>query len=86
MGRSMFIEYLTESAAQDKADAIHQWMIANAPAYKASVDAGQTLRWDIAHRERDSFGNIVPGNWRVTVKTKVDGALSGAEKLLVRDK
>ena len=65
------MEYTTQAQAQAKADAIHAWMIANRPAYAASVSQGQTLRWAIPY---------LTAFWNVNVKDRSYDSLSVPEK------
>ena len=64
----------TESSAQELADRIHEYMIANDEAYAASVWAGQTLQWAIPAKDEET------GMWSVPVEPRCIGALTEDEK------
>lgn len=68
----MKLLYPTQAEAQAKADAIHDWMVANDPAYAQSAQAGHTLRWSIPFQEA--------GTWHIFTKERCHGALTAAER------
>jgi hypothetical protein len=70
------LEFLTESDAKAKADAIHAWLVANNPAYAKSAADGQTLRWAIPYASKAGFA--------INVKPRAESALSAAERLSLR--
>jgi len=62
------LQFNTQAEAQAKADAIHNWMLANDTAYAASVLAGHTTKWaDPIHDEENNV-------WLVPVSERCAGA------------
>lgn len=69
----MILTKPTEAEAQELADRCHAWLIANDPAYAASVAAGQTLQWAIPTQDEDT------GLWQVPVSERVYPCLTSDE-------
>lgn len=76
----MKLYYPTQAQAQDKADSLHQWLIANDADYAASVKAGDTLQWDIPKQDGDKSGTIATSQWQVTILDRCMAALTADEK------
>ncbi len=64
----------TEAAAQELADRIHEYLIANDEAYAASVWAGHTLHWAFPSQDKET------GLWSVPIEPRCIGALTEAER------
>lgn len=69
----MILTKPTQAEAQELADRCHAYLIANDPAYAASVEAGQTLQWAIPAQDEDT------GLWQVPVNERVFPCLTKAE-------
>jgi len=69
----MILTKPTQAEAQELATRCHEYLIANDPAYAASVAAGQTLQWAIPAQDEET------GPWSVPVNERVRGALTEAE-------
>ena len=69
----MILTKTTEAEAQELADRCHAYLIANDPAYAASVEAGHTLQWAIPTQDEDT------GLWNVPVSERVLGCLTAEE-------
>ena len=68
------LEFNTRSEAQAKADAIHDWLLANDRAYAASVYAGFTEKWADPMQDRDENGTPIGTKWYVPVSERCAGA------------
>lgn len=68
------LSFPTRAEAQAKADAIHDWMLANDTAYAASVMAGHTTKWADPMQDVDDDGNVVGSMWYVPVSERCAGA------------
>lgn len=69
----MILTKPTQAEAQELADRCHAYLIANDPAYTASVAAGHTLQWAIPTHDEET------GLWSVPVNERVYGALTSDE-------
>ncbi len=69
----MLLTKPTQAEAQELADRCHAYLIANDPAYAASVAAGHTLQWAIPTQDEDT------GLWSVPVSERVYGCLTESE-------
>lgn len=69
----MILTKPTQAEAQELADRCHAYLIANDPAYAASVAAGHTLQWAIPRQDEET------GLWSVPVNERARGALTEAE-------
>lgn len=69
----MILTKPTQAEAQELADRCHAYLIANDPAYAASVAAGQTLQWAIPAQDEDT------GLWQVPVNERVYPCLTAEE-------
>lgn len=69
----MILTKPTQAEAQELADRCHAWLIANDPAYAASVEAGHTLQWAIPTQGEKT------GLWSVPVNERVFGCLTAEE-------
>ena len=68
------LSFPTRAEAQAKADAIHDWMLANDTAYAASVYAGHTVKWADAVQDYDENGKVIGSKWYVPVSERCAGA------------
>jgi len=69
----MIITKPTQDEAQELADRCHAYLLANDPAYTASVEAGHTLQWAIPTQDEES------GLWQVPVNERVYPCLTKDE-------
>jgi len=90
-----------QASAQANADVIHAWMYANDADYKASVDSGQTVRWDVPHQtfifvptppflipdpnDKRYYINISPRCWGALNIEQQDWVTSGGQTFLQWD-
>lgn len=72
----MILTKATEAEAQELATRCHEYLIANDPAYAASVAAGHTLQWAIPTQDEDT------GMWSVPVSERVYPCLTSDEYAL----
>ncbi len=78
----MILTKSTQTEAQELADRCHAYLIANDPAYAASVEAGQTLQWAIPaeafEMQEDGTRGAFLG-WQVPVNERVYPCLTADE-------
>ena len=73
------LQFNTQAEAQAKADAIHDWLLANDQAYAASVYAGHTIKWADPVQDYDEDGNVIGTLWYVPVSARCAGALEATD-------
>lgn len=69
----MILTKPTQAEAQELADRCHAYLLANDPAYAASVAAGHTLQWAIPAQDKET------GLWSVPVSERVYPCLTSEE-------
>ncbi len=70
-----------QAAAQGKATAIHNALLAQNSDYAASVARGNTVRWAVPYQDLDAIGGSpINSNWYVNCKTRMLGSLSGPDR------
>lgn len=67
------LRFNSKQQAQQRADQIHEALKQDSPIYRASCDAGQTLRWAIP--EDDEHGKA-----RIVVDSRCEQHLTEAER------
>lgn len=79
----MILTKPTQAEAQELADRCHAYLIANDPAYAASVEAGQTTAWAVPQEvfalDADGKPTGPSLGWQVTIEPRVFGVLTAEE-------
>jgi hypothetical protein len=75
----MRLQFLTEAAAQSKADSIHARMIAADATYAQAVTAGQITAWAIPYQDLNLLGIPISLFWYVNAKARVTPVLTALE-------
>lgn len=76
----MRLEMPNQAAAQGKATAIHNQLIAQNRDYAGSVARGQTIRWAVPYQDLDSGGQPINTLWYVNCKARALPAMSQADR------